>query len=148
MLIPGPLQRFANHPLAAKLLRFAVTGAISGFAFGAVTLAALKFLGIAPTAATVIGYIAVLPLSFIGHRRLTFRSAGKITPEFRRFCLSFVAGLLASVLAMHAATIWLGLAPFYGIALSILVVPVITFLIMNSWVFRDQNGQKGFGNGA
>jgi putative flippase GtrA len=133
------LDRLRHHPLTAKLLRFAVTGAASGLAFGAVTLLALKLFTITETVAVMIGYLAVLPLSFVGHRRLTFRSGGHISPEFLRFCLSFVLGLLASVLAMHVATRWLMLQPLYGIAGAILVVPVITFIVMNLWVFRNQS---------
>jgi putative flippase GtrA len=142
------LQQLAGHPLAAKLLRFAVTGSISGLGFAVVTLGLLHGFGLSPSVATVVGYLAVLPLSFLGHRRLTFRSAGRLTPEFRRFCLSFATGLLTSVMAMHVATDWLGLAPVFGVGLAVLLVPIITFLIMNNWVFRDQADQKDSSHGA
>jgi putative flippase GtrA len=132
----GELQR---HPLVGKLVRFAMTGAVSGIVFAAVTLLSLRLLPIRETMAVVIGYIAVLPLSFIGHRKLTFRSAGRVSPEFVRFCISFILGLLASVVAMHVATQWLAMPPFLGVVGAILVVPIITFVVMNLWVFRDQN---------
>ncbi len=135
-LLPQWLKQLAEQPLAAKILRFAATGAVSSLVFGLVTLAALHGLSLSPLSATLTGYLAVLPLSFMGHRRLTFRSDGVLAPEFGRFCVSFIAGLLASLLAMHAVTAWMGLTPVYGIALAILVVPVISFVIMSVWVFR------------
>jgi putative flippase GtrA len=137
----GLLHQLADRQLLAKLLRFAVTGAVNGLTSGAVILTLILGYGLSAIVATVIGYLAAVPLSFIGHRHLTFRSTGRWTPEFRRFCLTFATGLLASVLIMQASTVWAGFPPVYGVALCIVIVPLITFVILNVWVFRNQAGQ-------
>ena len=55
-----------------------------------------------------------------------------------RFIAAQLASLLTSVFAMGAAVDFLGLHYSVGIVGGIVLVPIMTFLVLNKWVFRNQ----------
>lgn len=126
----------AVETFVAKLLRFGLVGVMNGAVYALVTLAAVHGLVVAATTASLIGYLAVLPLAFLAHRRFTFRVAGvQARREWWRFAASYALGLAVSVAAMHIAAVWLGWPPLAGIAMAIALVPAVTFVLLERWVF-------------
>ena len=123
----------------AKLLTFAVIGAICTVAF-AVIYAGLRHVT-GPIGANVGALTATIGVNFVANRRLTFRAhGGPLLTQAAGYGLVYVFGLGASSAALWAAldvfqhpsgTIELALA----LASSALAT-VVRYLMLDRWVFR------------
>lgn len=90
--------------------------------------------GLRPWAAGAIAFCICIPLGYLGHRTLTFRSSAAIRGELPKFVLTNVLGLtIASVTPeiVERAT--------DSLALALLVTPVavacVTYPVARFWVF-------------
>lgn len=133
--------------LFAKAIRFGVVGVSSGLIYAAVTAFLVAIAGVAPVAASVAGYCASVPMSFLGHRRFSFRSNGRWTGEAARFVLAQALNIAVTVGAMHGATVWFAAAYWWGMIAAVILVPIANFVFMNLWVFRDQTGAADLDDG-
>lgn len=124
--------------IAAKATRFAGVGVMSGVIYAAVTAALVTGLGAAPTPASVAGYLAAVPLNFVGHRSFSFRSRGRWSLDALRFVAAQALNIAVTAGSMHAATVWFGSAYWWGMVAAVILVPIANFAFMNLWVFRDQ----------
>lgn len=127
-----------NGSLIAKAARFASVGVLSGTIYACVTALLVSGLGAAPIPASIAGYCASVPASFIGHRQFSFRSNGRLSLEALRFVLAQALNIAVTAGSMHAATAWLGSAYWWGMIAAVVLVPIANFAFMNLWVFRDQ----------
>lgn len=119
-------------------MRFGVVGVSSGAIYAAVTALLVSGAGIGPVLASVAGYCASVPMSFLGHKRFSFRSHGHWTAEAVRFVAAQALNISVTAASMWAATAWLGGAYWWGMAAAVILVPIANFAFMNLWVFRDQ----------
>ena len=134
----GPVAWLLTSPhVLAKVIRFACVGVLSGAIYALVTVAFVTGLGTAPIPASLAGYCASVPTSFLGHRRFSFRSNGRWTAEAVRFVCAQAINLAVTAGSMHLATRGLGLAYGWGMAAAVIFVPIANFLFMNLWVFAD-----------
>jgi putative flippase GtrA len=131
----------ASDHIVAKALRFGVVGVLSGAIYALVTTALVAQLGVAPVVASIAGYCASVPMSFLGHRQFSFRSNGHWTMEAVRFVLTQAINIAVTAGAMVAATEWLEAPYYWGMAGAVILVPIANFAAMNLWVFRDQSGR-------
>jgi putative flippase GtrA len=127
-----------SKSIPAKLFRFGSIGAISGVVYFAVTVVLAGSVGMDPKLASAIGYLASVPLNFIGNRRFTFMSNGQLYAQTIRFAFIHAVNLGMSILSMAAVSDWLGWNYALGAILTIVCVPISTFALMNFWVFRQQ----------
>ena len=125
--------------LLAKAIRFGAVGVLSGTIYALVTAALVSGLGVAPVPASIAGYCASVPMSFLGHRRFSFRSHGRWTAEALRFVAAQALNIAVTALSMHGTVHWFGGAWYWGMAAAVILVPIANFAFMNLWVFRDQN---------
>lgn len=134
----GPVTWLLTSPhLLAKAFRFGCVGVLSGVIYALVTMAFVAGLGASPVPASVAGYCASVPTSFLGHRRFSFRSNGQWTAEAVRFVLAQAINIAVTAGSMHVATSALDLAYGWGMAAAVILVPIANFLFMNLWVFAD-----------
>jgi putative flippase GtrA len=121
-----------------RFLRFALVGGVSGCIYAAVVSVSIEYLSLPPTAAGVLGYLASIPLNFIGHKHFAFRTQGRFAAEMTKYALSTLTGILMSAAIMHFSVKW-GIGVLGGIAFAILTIPIGTFLVFNNWVFGGRN---------
>lgn len=139
----GTMRSFAHSRLPlqtlGKIARFAGTGVISGLIYAAVTALSISFVGLTATAGSVVGYAAAIPVNFALQRSFTFRSEGQLSADFIRY--SFVQGTNMALCwaAMVATVDILHLHYAFGIVAAILIVPLVTYFVMDRWVFRQQS---------
>ena len=134
---------FASYLLQkslAKLLRFTGVGVFSGLFYAAVTTLSVSAAGISATTASMIGYAAVIPLNFVLQRTYTFRSGGLFTSDVAKYVVVQVANLVLCAAAMTAVVELFGLHYFFGIVAAVLIVPLVTYFVMDRWVFSRQSG--------
>lgn len=124
--------------LAGEVLRFGLTGAAASAAHLLAFAALYDGLGAAPVPANALAVLIASSVTYLGQRFWVFRArAGRVgTGQILRFAasLGLVAALHAGVLKLAVAG--LGLSPYLGAVLGLVVVPPTSFLINRAWVFR------------
>ena len=122
----------------AKYIRFCLVGGANAAVYAAATFTYIAHIGFGENLASVLGFFTAVPFAFVAHRFFTFASRGLVGVELLRFVATQIASLLTSVLAMAVAVDLLGLHYGFGVLAGVLLVPLITFFVLNKWVFRNQ----------
>lgn len=133
----------ASDALVLKVIRFGLVGVLSGTVFAGVTMLFAGPLEFGPKLASSAGYVASMPLNFIGNRRFSFRSDNAMLGDLLRFVLLHTCNIFLTTFAMGAAVDLLGLHYIFGIVAAVLLVPCVNFAVMNWWVFRNTISRKG-----
>ena len=99
-------------------------------------VALVELAGVGPFLANAMGFWVGFIASYLGHRRLTFRSQSAVSSSLWRYVLLACAGL-----ALNEAGLWLALATTplpYPLALMLVIgcVAVVTYIFSKRWVFR------------
>lgn len=84
--------------------------------------------------ANLVGYVIVVPVSFLTHRGWSFRDAGRLLPTFLRFMPSVLIGYSANV-AILKLGLSAGLDPYVTQASAIGVYVGIVYLLSRFVVF-------------
>jgi len=121
--------------LASKLVRFPIVGALSSAVYAASTWFYIARLGVESSAATFAGYATAIPFSFFAHRSLTFGSRGAIGIEMKRFAVVHAAGMFVAWSSMRASE-FLDLHYGVGIVTAVVLVPLVSFVVLDRWVFK------------
>ena len=112
-----------------RLATFGAVGAFNTVAFFLIANVLSRFVD--DSVAAYVSYGILIPVSFLGHRQLTFRSQGLISKEGVRFCISQGLNLALIWIATHTLSGWLAFA-----MISVLI-PILNFLVFQIWVFRS-----------
>lgn len=86
--------------------------------------------------ANLIGYLIVVPVSFLTHRRWSFRDGGGLLPAFARYLPTVLIGYSAN-LAVLGVGLAAGANPYLVQALAIATHVGITYLLSRLVVFLD-----------
>jgi putative flippase GtrA len=133
-------MRFIPPLLAAPSVRkvslFAVVGALSGLIYLAGLLLATRLLAIRPEVASLLAYAIALPFNFLGHRHLAFASRNHWRGDAARYLASILLSLAASYGIVWLVSSHLGFPPVMGGIASILCIPIISYILMNNFVFK------------
>lgn len=86
--------------------------------------------------ANLIGYLLVVPVSFLSHRNWSFRDVGGLLPAFTRYLPTVLAGYAAN-LAVLRAGLGFGADPYLVQVLAISTHIVITYLLSRLVVFQE-----------
>jgi putative flippase GtrA len=131
--------RLTLHKLS-KLVRFGAIGLFNSLLYAFLSSLLISYFKLAPTLSSAIAFSACLPLSFWSHKRITFLSGNKASDEFIKF--GTVQGISFCVaLALMYGVTQLGLHYAFAILSTLIVVPYISFIAMDRWVFRLKGPQ-------
>jgi putative flippase GtrA len=131
-------RAWARHRiLVAKAMRFGLVALVSGGIFVAVTALCVSGLGLDPKIGSTIGYLASLPVNFVAHRQYTFVARGVIWREALRFIVVHAANIAVSISAAAITVDGFGLHYGFGMLAVLMLVPLVTFALMNLWVFPN-----------
>jgi len=123
-----------DKDLAGRCVRFVIVGGAAALGYFAVAQLAIAVFHSVPLS-SAIGYLCMLPFSFMGHKNWTFRSKGPARREMARFALvSFLAMLISAYTPALAMRRW-HLNASASLLVTCFVVPAFTFLAMQCWVF-------------
>lgn len=134
-MIPSLKELSLGMSLSKRLFRFAGVGALSSLVYVLAVALYVELLGIEPGWASALAYVTAIPVSFFGHRKVTFRSDASLLPELLRFLLIHATNIAISVGGMAWAVNWLGASYWVGSLIAVVLVPLSTFIIMDLWVF-------------
>ncbi len=130
VLEPGHLKR---------MITFAAIG-VANTSLYFLLANALVYLGrLEQDVASYLAYVTLLPVSFFGHRKVTFGSKGRAVGEWTRFCLMqavcifIIAGVNFWFAGLSRAHSWVAFA-----IISVLI-PSTSFVAMQMWVFAKRH---------
>lgn len=123
-------------PELLRLLRFGLVGIAATLTHMGVAEAALLAGGLPAVWASVIGFVPAFAVSYLGHARVTFAGQARHAHALPRFFLIALGGFLASLGLLTAAQ-GQPLPEALRLALSIAVIPAITYVLARLWAFAD-----------
>jgi putative flippase GtrA len=128
----------------SRIVAYGGVGLAAALVFMLATRLVQAALGLELMAAAAIGFAASFAVSYVGHRRLTFRSAGSKAAEVPRFLVTSLLCFGLTLGCTHLFATRLGLPDLAALALTSLFVPVLNFLLMAVFVFvrRDTAARR------
>lgn len=119
----------------SKLLRFASVGVANAMAYALATRLYADVFAVSAAVASGLGYATAVPMAFFGHRNLTFEAKGALSPQLVRFLGNHLFGFVLAVAIPWLTTDLLAWPIWLGMGATILAVPVVSYLVMDKWVF-------------
>lgn len=126
-----------NSMLIRKFLRFTIVGATNALVYAVATRLYAHVWSLDVSIASGLGYATAVPMAFLGHRNLTFEAGGALSPQFVRFVVSHLFGLMLSVAIAWVTSDLLGWHIWIGIGVTTLTISIMSYVIMNRWVFAS-----------
>jgi putative flippase GtrA len=96
---------------------------------------------VAPVEASLGGYAAAVPMSFLGHRGISFRSRGGLRGDATRFVVGQAINITLTIVTMNLATKTLHLSYLWGTLATMVLIPIANFLLMHFWVFSREDAE-------
>ena len=119
------------RPPSLLLTRFVLVGLLNTALGLGVIFVASHYFG--NYAANLIGYLVVVPVSFLTHRDISFRDRGKRASAFIRYLPTIAVGYFANLFTLKTC---LSFAPPFGAqSCAISAHVVVTFLCSRYFVF-------------
>lgn len=127
-----------------SFFRFGLVGAMCSAVYAGVAWILHERMGQPPIIASVLAYIAAIPLSFAGQKFYAFKSTMAVTDELPRFVAVQIFNLILAGAAMFLITDIVGLPFWLGTLTVIALIPLTTFMMLSLVVFRNKpaNGDK------
>ena len=90
-----------------------------------------------PEAANALGFVVAFVLSFVGHRRLSFKGTSTPIPQsLRRFGVTAVAGFACNEAVFMLLTRHYGWFALLALFVALVVSSVQTFVLSRFWAFQ------------
>ena len=124
--------------LLAHFSRFSVIGILATATYFAVANLLIISQIASPQQSSVFAYLAGMAVSFYGQGRFTFNTEKTNLTHLIRFIILSVCGLSISYINLYAAMNFWGGKPFWGVLLTTIEIPILSFFIMKNWVFRPK----------
>jgi putative flippase GtrA len=118
-------------------LRYAAAGIAVSAGYTVTVILLVDGLGwMEPALASALSFVIWTPVSYVVHRDFSFLYAGSQVSAVLRFLLAFIGRLAASAFTVHLATAVFGQRYIMGVLANWVVLPLVSYLILNFWVFR------------
>lgn len=127
----------AGRPGAALLSRFAAVGLLSTAVYAVLALLLSgPWIAFPQVAASAAAYATATVFSYLAQKFVTFRSPGAHRQQAPRFAAAAVLGFAVATI-IPAVTAALGAPVLVPVALTCVLVPVLSFLLLSRWVFAE-----------
>ena len=127
----------ALRSLAATMFRYAGVGGIVAILYMLLTTVFIKFAETRPLYASVGAFLLTVPVAYLGHKHLSFRSRGSHQREFARFVATMISAFIISTAVMLCLVERSGWHYGIGLLITSMLVPLANFIVLFFWVFRD-----------
>jgi putative flippase GtrA len=121
--------------LDRRLLRFALVGG-SNTLVTVVSYSALIEAGVPYLVAAVIGYVLGIVNGYTWNRIWTFEAGPFHLPEFRRYVMVQVSGLVLNLVVLRVLIADLGVARGLAELLSVVPIVLLTYSLNRAWTFQ------------
>jgi putative flippase GtrA len=121
----------------AKFFRFVISGVLAAVVYYGVALLQVRFLNWSVLQAGAVAYLVSMPVAFLLHKWFTFGLRGGSGSQVRRFTVSSITGIALSS-AVPELLVAYRMPLEWALALTCVVVPVASYVLLSSWVFIGQ----------
>ena len=121
-----------------KLARYLVVGVINT-ALGLGTIFVARHF-VADTWANLIGYVVVVPISFLGYRQYAFRDNAAVPAAIARYLIAIGLGYLANRLVLDTSLTH-QIDPYIAQTLGIVAHIAVCYVLLSRVVFTRQTSQ-------
>lgn len=129
-----------TRDLLARLCRFGIVGLTATLVHGLTLYCWVELLGVGPVMANSLAFAVAFIVSYLGHYHWTFEASCGHGRSVMKFLATAIAGFLANVAIMSLVTARLGLHYWFGFALIVATIPLLTYAVSRTWVFADEAG--------
>jgi putative flippase GtrA len=120
-----------------RLLIFFGVGLFNTAAFFLLASGLRYVLGLEQGVSAYLAYALVLPISFLGHRGLTFASKGAIVRQWARFILLQMTNVII-IWAINRAASSYALPGWIAYGVISFAIPALNFVVLQIWVFHNR----------
>ncbi|MFN3583500.1 GtrA family protein [Phenylobacterium sp.] len=124
--------------VARQGLVFGLVGVAATLTHVAAAFGARATFDASAMAANFVGYVCAVGVSYLGNARLTFGQPALSGTRFARFLVVSLAGLGANQAITWLLVERLGWPFRWGLAVVVVVVPLLSFAAARLWAFRDR----------
>ena len=122
-----------------KIVRYLVAGIAVSIGYTLTVVCLVEFVGWgSPSLANLSSFLLWTPVSYIVHRDFTFRFDGEMRASAVKFLVTFLIKLVATVIVVVVAMRFFGAHYIFGVLANWIVVPLVTYAVLNLWVFVDR----------
>lgn len=123
----------------SKILAFGLVGLTASAVYVLVFSALGDVYQLNSLISTVIAYSIALPVSYFGHRYISFRSKNAMFFEITRFLVSQFVGLSICLLITLILNVAFNFGHSISGVVSALAVPCISYVLFKLWVYRENH---------
>lgn len=120
-----------------RLVRFVLIGSLSSLIYLCLVTFCVEFISFSNSISVAVSYVICIPASYLGHRRITFKSNARLAYELPKFLLLHLFNIAISICGMFATVNGFDLPYWMGALSATILVPISTFIIMHLWVFIE-----------
>ncbi len=121
-----------------RIFRFAVVGTGVAIYYMAAFLGLLHLLN-SPWIANLLAFGSAIMIQYVGQTAWTFGKPLAVPAQFGRFLCMIGLGLIVSSVITGIAGPRLGLPEFVSAAMVVVILPIVNFVILRLWVYRERN---------
>lgn len=128
---------FASTLLSIRWIRFGIMGAIATVTYYLLGIFFVPVLGLPLLAGNTLAFVISFIISYLGHLKWTFRSQAAHMAALPRFAATQGIALVFNSIIVEGCN--RASIPYeISMLIAISAVPVITYLILKFWVFREK----------
>lgn len=120
----------------ARLVRFGIVGIIVTAVYFSTSVAMVEAVGLPPVAASVIGQIFAVGVSYFGHAEISFRVEHNHRRHAWRFLVTAAATLCLNIFVTWFLTDMMRLPYLIAFCVIVVLIPAINFTCNRFWVFK------------
>lgn len=130
-------REFKQMAHARSFSWFTFVGAVAGLVHYLVAVGTEAGFGLAPAIANTIGFMFAFPVSYMGHRHLSFATRDtRHRQTLPRFLLVATSGFISNQVLLLGALHLLHLPFWLALGLVMIVVAALTYSSSHFWAFR------------
>lgn len=125
--------------LRLPLIKYGIVGGLGTGIHFAVLILLVEMWSMNPVAASIVGFIVVLIISYMLNRMWTFedRQSG-YAKQFMKYVVVSCAGMVINTLIMYVSVEWLSISYIIGQLISTVVVPIHNYIWNRRWTFTPE----------
>jgi putative flippase GtrA len=120
-----------------RLFSYGIVGAVVTAIYVLCIIFFTETLGITPTIASALAYIASFMLSFFANHHFVFKSKEHVSKTVVRFALVSALVFFITTSIMYLTVEVFNITYLYGVAVILFVIPLSNFLLNLCWTFRE-----------
>lgn len=128
-----------RQKVIGQVSRFTVVGILATLTYFVVANALIFTTKTDAKIASLSAYVAGMAVSFFGQSRFTFRISSTRFGHIWRFVVLSVLGLLVSYFSVPFVERVLGMHASWATLLTMVLVPLLSFILMKFWVFAARD---------